>query len=360
VANQPESLQDGRIIIKIGFLHLIDCASLVVAQELGYFKELDLKVVLSREVGWASVREKIIYGELHASTAVAGLAHAATYGFGCAPCPCVAPLMIDSNGNAITVSKALYDEGVTDGPSLRAYILRTAASRTLTFAAVHPFSSHNFLLRKWLRTHGINPDKQVRMAIVPPGQMCQNLQAGHLDGFCVGEPWNTLAVENGWGTTVAISSQIDPDHPDKILMMKQSFAEQNPEIVRRLIAAMLKACHFCSQPKNAKLISDLVAAPNYINQPADYIMPSLTGKFKLGNSEQQLPQPFINFFGHYTNEPSHDKERWVLQHMADNGFIPVPPKIIQSNRGVIFRPDLFQNGLNLFRLENRELAQTQT
>lgn len=349
------SVNESRQAITIGFLPLIDCAPVVVAHELGYYKEFDLNVVLSREIGWASVREKIIYGELQASLGVAGLAHAATFGFGSVVCPCVAPMIVDGNANAITLSNALHAEGVSDGKTLRAYIARKASKQLLTFGVVHPFASHNFLLRKWLQSHGINPDLQVRIVVVPPSQMCQNLKAGHLDGYCVGEPFNSLAVENNFGWTVALSRDIDPDHPDKILIMRRDFAEQNEEIVKRLIAAVLKGCLFCSKPKNANTVAQLLSAPHYLNQLSDYLLPSLTGHYNYGHNRRESVTPFVSFYGEYTNEPSLDKERWVLQHMSDNGVISVPPAIIQSKRGVIFRPDLFQRGFALLQSDKRTI-----
>ena len=194
--------------IKLGFVSLCDCAPVVMAEELGLFSKYGLRVELSREVGWATIRDKIIYGELEAAHAPAGLVVAASCGLGSVQSECVTGLMISLNGNAITLSEDLWKKGVRDAQTLRRLVAE--GERTYVLGIVNAYSAHSFLLRNWLRAHGISPERDVRLVVVPPAQVHTNLKAGHLDGYCVGEPWNSLAVLSGSGWSVATSEELAP------------------------------------------------------------------------------------------------------------------------------------------------------
>jgi len=224
-------------MLRVGFVPLVDCAPLVVALELGLYARYGVDVKLHRELGWATVRDKIIYGQLDAAQAVAGMALAATSGWGSIAVPCVTGMILNTNGNGITLSNLLFAQGVHDAKSFKQFLF--SDSKTIpTFGTVSPFSSHNFLLRRWLRSGGIDPDRDVRIVIVPPPQVCQNLKAGTLDGFCVGEPWNSLAVQNRLGWTVATSVDVFREHPEKILMVREDFAEKKTGQYLALMAAI--------------------------------------------------------------------------------------------------------------------------
>lgn len=331
--------------LRLGFLPLVDCAPLVVAREYGLFSKYGLDVTLSREVGWATVRDKIIYGELDASQAVAGLAHAATYGLGSIVCPCVTALVIDSNANGITLSNELFRLGVRDAKSFRLVIEKERPNRTFALGTVNPFSSHNFLLRQWLRSGGISPDRDVRIVIVPPSQMCQNLKAGHLDGFCVGEPWNSVAVQSKIGWTVSISTELSPSHPDKILMVQKRFSEEHHEQHEALLAALLEACSFCDDKTNAKAIAEILSRTQYIGIATKAILPSLTGIYDFGHGRKEVIEDFVAFHRNHVNEPTPEKEAWVRSHLSNNGFVKIPPTMSNARLGTIFRADLFQRAL---------------
>jgi ABC-type nitrate/sulfonate/bicarbonate transport system substrate-binding protein len=222
--NQHFSIVNGRIL-KLGFVPLVDCAPLVMAKELGLYRKYGVNVVLSRELGWASIRDKIVYGELEATHALAAMPFAVSLGLGSNRCDCVTALVLNLHGNAITLSHDLWQRGVRDGATLREEIVRSRHDKTFTFGVVFPFSSHNFLLRGWLAGAGISTERDVRIVVVPPAQMVTNLKAGHLDGFCVGEPWNSVAVQSQAGWCIATSAELDPQHPEKVLMVTREFAE---------------------------------------------------------------------------------------------------------------------------------------
>src|SRR5579859_135901 len=231
----------------LGFVPLTDCAPFVMARELGLFAKHGLHVVLKRELGWATIRDKIIYGELDAAHAVAGIGFAATFGLGSIPCPCVTGLVLNLHGNAITLSRELWESGVRDAKTMREAIVKSRGRKVFTLGAVFPFSSHNFLLRQWLAGGGIDPDRDVRIVVVPPPQMVANLEAGHLDGYCVGEPWNSVAVQSHAGWIAATSSELDSQHPEKVLMVRDDFAAKRSEEHVALVAALIEACEFCDQ-----------------------------------------------------------------------------------------------------------------
>jgi len=331
--------------LRLGFVPLIDCAPLVVAQELGFFARHDLEVKLCRELGWATIREKIIYGELDAAQAVAGLALAATNGWGSVAVPCVTGMILNTNGNGITLSNLLYAQGVRDAKSFKEFLVSDAKTIP-TLGTVSPFSSHNFLLRGWLRSGGIDPDKDVRIVIVPPPQVCQNLESGNLDGFCVGEPWNTLAVQSRIGWSVATSADLSPGHPEKILLVREEFVEKRAEQHLNLIAALLEACKWCDQSGNLPELVTLLARPEYINLPARTLMPSLSGRYDYGNGRRESIADFVAFHQHNANEPDSQKVDWIADHLADNGFARVPRPTAALCRRV-FRRDLFQQARRL-------------
>ena len=183
--------------LRLGFLALTDAAPLVVAQELGLFADHGLRVQLGREVGWATIRDKVAFGELDAAPAPAPMLWATQLGLGGAPMAVCTGLVLNLHGNAITLSERLWTAGVRDAATLRAEALSRRGEKKLTFGIVFPFSHHHLLLRQWLQAARLDPERDVRIAVVPPAQMFRNLAAGTLDGYCVGEPWNTLAVQEG-------------------------------------------------------------------------------------------------------------------------------------------------------------------
>jgi len=331
--------------LRVGFVPLVDCAPLVVALERGFFAKYDLEVKLCRELGWATVREKIIYGELDASQAVAGLAMAATCGWGSVASPCVTAMILNTNGNGITLSSLLYAQGVRDAKSFKRFLLSDAKTIPV-FGTVSAFSSHNFLLRQWFRSGGIDPDRDVRIVIVPPPQVCQNLKVGNLDGFCVGEPWNSLAVQHRLGWTVATSTDLCRGHPEKILLVREEFAEKKPDQHLALIAALLEACQWCDDPDNLGELVPLLGRPEYLNLPGKVLLPSLSGLYEYGNGRRENIADFFAFHRNDANDPSPRQVDWIAEHLVDNGFSKVNKPTRELGQRV-FRRDLFQQARKL-------------
>ena len=333
--------------LRVGFVPLTDCAPLVMAQELGLFQKYGLRVELSRELGWATIRDKIIHGELDAAHALAAMPMAATLGLGSVACECVTGFVLNLNGNAITLSNDLWNRGVRDGKTLRAEIIRSRPEKKFTFGAVFPFSSHRHLLQRWFSAHGIDPERDVRIVIVPPPQMVANLQAGHLDGFCVGEPWNSVAVQSRAGWIAATSSELEPLHPEKVLMVRGDFAERCHAEHIFLIAALLEACEFCDQPENHRQIIETLAQPEFVGVSEASLRHGIDGEIDFGHGTERVVRDFCIFHQAGANEPSGDKAAWVLELIRSSGFCKDPSTINFAMARKIFRSDIFEEANTL-------------
>jgi len=205
--------------LTIGFVPMIDCAVLIAAQELGLFEKHGLCVTLSREVGWATVREKLLHEELTAAHAPVSTAFAMRCGIGMVARPCLTGIILSTNGSAITLSRELWEKGVRDPASLKALIDAERNRRIYSFGAVLELSTQNYFLRRWLESGGIDPDRDVRIPIVPSPLIHRGMLDGHLDGYCAAEPWNSIAIRDGSGWVAATSAEIDPGQPEKALLV---------------------------------------------------------------------------------------------------------------------------------------------
>jgi two-component system, oxyanion-binding sensor len=257
--------------VRLGLVPLTDCAPLVLARELGVFRRHGLDVVLSREPSWANIRDKVIYGALDGAHMLHALPLAIELGLGCRATPMVVPLVLNLNGNGITLSNALAAAmaGELTPLALKRVIdvRRAAGAPPLVFAATFPWSSHNYQLRYWLAAGGIDPDADVRISSVPPPLMAQNLAARHADGFCVGVPWNQLAADQGHGQVALFSRDIWRSHPEKVLGFTRAFAERAPRTVSALIAAVLEAARWADEPANRPEVARILVRRGYVEAP---------------------------------------------------------------------------------------------
>lgn len=335
-----------RKALRLGFVPLTDCAPLVVARAFGLFRKYGLNVVLHRELGWAAIRDKIINGELDAAQAVAGMPFAATLGLGSPRCDCVTSLVLNLHGNCITLSNELWQQGVRDVATLAEFVRAHRHSRMLTFGVVFPFASHNFLLRTWLASAGINPGRDVRIVVVPPPQMPGALDAGHIDGCCVGEPWNSIAVQTRVGWVAATSAELAPGHPEKVLAVRADFAGQCAGEHEALIAALLDACECCERPENREAVIGLLARREFLDRPAAALRPAFSGEFNLGHGRTRRVEDFVKFYRHAANEPSADKAAWVVNHLRAWG-LATPAEVTPALARSIFRCDIYDRACAL-------------
>jgi ABC-type nitrate/sulfonate/bicarbonate transport system substrate-binding protein len=332
--------------LRVGFIPLTDAAPLIVAKEEGLFQKRGLQVELSRELGWATIRDKIIFRELDASHAVAPMVVSAVLGLGCLPTPCLTACVLNAHGNAITLSTALWKRGVRDAVSLRAEIIRTRHERLFVLGVVFAHSAQNIILRDWLRAAQIDPDKDVRIVVVPPPQLHRNLAAGTLDGYCVGEPWNTLAVREKTGWIAATSSDLAPGHPEKILMVREDFSVSRSEEHLALVAGVLEAARLCGDPGYHATLIKLLSRPEYLNQSPRVLAPALNGPLALGaDLGTRDTADYIRFSADEANVPRPVRAQWLVDGLVRHGLIPkgtvLPPNLTRR----VFRSDLHAQAL---------------
>lgn len=301
--------------IRLGFLPASDCAPLVYAHEAGLFEKYELDVELLRETSWSNVRDKVVQGDLDAAQAPATLPFLANIGLESDPCACVSGLVLSLQGNAIALSTRLWDEGVRDAVTLRERIYKRWGKRTYTFGVAFPFSPQEMLLRHWLQSAGVLPEVEVRIVGIPPTQLFPTLKLGYIDGFCAGEPWASLATQAGVAKCVATSRELAPLHPEKVLMVRQSFAIGRADEHERLLAALIEACAFCDQPQNRLVFSDMLAHPHYVNAPAEALRAGLAGPFEWATHQAQDFFDLTIFHRHNANDPSDEKARWLMERL---------------------------------------------
>ncbi|HEY1083616.1 MAG TPA: CmpA/NrtA family ABC transporter substrate-binding protein, partial [Prosthecobacter sp.] len=284
------------------------------------FRKHGVRVELSCEVGWATIREKLLYGQVDAAHAIAGLALAMRLGLSTPPCRVVAPFVFNLHGDAITLSRDLWNRGVRDAASLKK-LIRSTTSRRLTFGMVSRYAAHHFLLRRWLISGGIDPNKDVRIVALPPTQMAANLAAGLIDGYCVGEPWNSVAVEKGAGWIAATSEQLSPGHPEKVLLMNEVFIEQHGDQAHAIREALRDACAFCDEAGNRPEVARILADSGFFSNGEAILRRSLVGPFELGTGQTNDASFFHIFHRRDANEPTADRARWLLDEFVTHGLI---------------------------------------
>jgi ABC-type nitrate/sulfonate/bicarbonate transport system substrate-binding protein len=327
--------------IRIGFVPLTDAAPILVAHAHGLFRKRGLEVELSREVGWATVRDKVIYRELDAAHAVAPMLVATTLGLGCLATPCLSAHVLNAHGNAITLSTALWKRGVRDASTLRDEIRRIRHERLLVLGVVFGCSAQHIILRDWLRGAGIDPDKDLRIVVVPPPQLHRNLAAGTIDGYCVGDPWNTLAVREKTGWIVATSAALAPGHPEKVFMVREDFAAARPEEHLALVSALQEAARLCDEPAFRPELAKLLSRPEFINLPARLLAPALVGPLDLGDGGDSVSaENYIRFFRDEAHVPSPLRAQWMIDGLVRHGVIAkgLSPPADLARR--VFRADL--------------------
>ncbi|HEY5753283.1 MAG TPA: CmpA/NrtA family ABC transporter substrate-binding protein [Chthoniobacterales bacterium] len=334
---------NGAPVLRIGYVPLVDCAPIIAAQELGIFSKHGLNVVLSREVGWATIKEKIFYGEIDAAHAPAGMAFAMKLGIQCRPCDVQTSFILSLNGNAITLSSTLWKKGVTDAGSLL-QLIRGHREERLVLGVVSRVSSHHFLMRHWLQQAGIDPDRDVRIVVIPPAQMFPTLRAGLLDGYCVGEPYNSRAILEGAGWCPATSLDLAPQHPEKAFIVRADFPERRLEEYLAAIRALHEAAQFCDDPAHRE---ELIAMLERTALPgtAVYMRNSLIGPFQHGCGITKALPDFHRFYRDDTNRPDLGKAAWTLDHLQSADIFKPSEANLHDLAGTVFREEYFDLAL---------------
>jgi ABC-type nitrate/sulfonate/bicarbonate transport system substrate-binding protein len=310
-------LLSGGGLIRIGYVPLIDAAPLLIADSLGLFHDAGLNVRVERELGWGSIREKIVYGELEAAHAPAGLMFSILCGLNSRPHPVSTDLILNLQGNAITLSRRFWDKGVRDAVTLR-QLLRSEAPRKPVFAVVSPISNHLHLLRNWLRSSGIDPDRHVRFVVLPPPLVGEHMKDGHIDGFCVGEPWNSASAFDGDGWIIATSAELAPLHPEKILLASDALREQRSAEYALLREALIKACKYCDTLEGRNEVVDYLHSRKLFTVSKEVLANSLIGPFQRGTGQEPDKTSFLHFSRNEANRATHERALWLLDSLSDS------------------------------------------
>ena len=267
--------------VKIGFIPLTDCASVVMASVLGFDKKYGVKIIPSKEASWAGVRDKLSTGELDFAHVLYGLVYGVHLGIGGAKKDMAVLMTLNRNGQGLTLSKKIADKGASTLEGLVA--LMKKEPREYTFAQTFPTGTHAMWLYYWLASAGINPFKDVKSIVVPPPQMVANMRVGNMDGFSVGEPWNHRAIIDKIGVSAATSQDVWQDHPEKVLGTTADFVKKYPNTARAVTAAILEASQWIDASLQNKLkMAETVAQKSYINTSVDAINERILGRYQNG------------------------------------------------------------------------------
>jgi two-component system, oxyanion-binding sensor len=338
-------------VVSVGFMPLLDCALLVVAHERGFAAQQGVRLRLVREVSWANMRDRVTVGHFDAAHMLGPMVLASHLGLMPGDAACVAPVALGTGGNAIAVSSALWREmcgsGATAGaaPVVQARALaRVLAARNspdpLTLAMVFPFSCHHYQLRDWLALGGIDADRHVRLVVVPPPLLVEAIRTGQVDGFCVGEPWSSLAVHAGLGTIVAAGSDIWPDPPEKVLGMRGEYLQRNPEIVAALVRAIAAAADWAGEPAHWPQLAALLAQPRYVGAPEALLLAALKGEFALEPGGDPVAHSGFLQLNRAATRPRVEDAIMLLGRMENCGQLPADAAA-RTRAAACFRSDVY-------------------
>jgi two-component system, oxyanion-binding sensor len=344
--------------LRIGFIPLVDAAALIVAVDKGFAAAEGLDVTLVREVSWSNVRDKLNIGLFDAAHLLAPVAIASSLGLGHVKVPIAAPFNLGLNGNAITVSPALHaaimselDGNPFDPMATALALSRVVAARRkngaepLNFGMTFPFSTHNYQLRFWMATGGVDPDEDVRLVVLPPPYMVDSLASGHVDAFCVGAPWNSIAVDHGVGHILHFVSDILVRAVEKVLAVRQDWSEKNPHVVAALIRAAFRGTQFIEQPQNRAEAAHILARPERIGVNADIVRRTLDGRLKISpDGTTRESSRYLLVGREDAARPDPVQAAWLYAQMVRWGQASTSPEALKTAMA-IFRPDLYDAAL---------------
>ncbi len=341
---------------KIGFLPLVDAALPIVAHEAGFSEKHGLSIDLVRDPSWATVRDRLIYGQTDAAHLLAPLAIATSMGLGEVTTPLGAPFMLGLNGNVIAasvrVAAMIAESGIRFGEIAQtgrriAGMAKTFAGegRKLRLAVVHRYSSHNYMLRYWLAACGCDPDKDVEIIVVPPPFIADALAHGEIDLSCVGEPWSSVAVERGCGVIIASTSQIWSRGVEKLLAFRKELLDERRDEVEALLRALHETGRFVADPSHVDNVAAILSRPAYIDQPPALIARALRNRLALAQGAPETPiKDFLLLHQEAANFPWRSQAMWLYSQMVRWGHAPRDPNGFANAAGV-FRPDIYRSAL---------------
>lgn len=330
--------------LQIGYVPLVDAAALIAAVELGFAAAEGLRLDLVPEPSWATLRDRLALGHLDGAHMLAPLAIASSLGISGVQTDLIVPIALNLNGNAITVSLPVWEEMAAEAQDVtslaRAFALvaerRAASGRPLTLGTVHPFSSHTYQLRRVAGRGGLDIDRRARLVVIPPPQIAEALRRELIDGFCVGSPWNSVAVAEGYGRIVVLGSELIRDCPEKVLALPASEAATCLPLVRALRQAGL----WCADPANIPELAALLARRTYLDVDPVLVRRALQGDVLVGADGASRRDDRFVLFGPEAQRPRPDHADWCLEEMRRAGQLDLTPALAKAAEA-IYRPDLF-------------------
>jgi ABC-type nitrate/sulfonate/bicarbonate transport system substrate-binding protein len=314
--------------VKLGFVPLLDAAPLIVAQAQGFFAREGVTVELSRELSWATVRDKVAVGALDGAHMLAPMALAATLGSEGPATPVVAPFVLNRGGAAVTLSSRIRGEDAAAALRRVVAMRREQGSTPLTFAVVFPRSIHNFLLRRWLTESGLDPDRDVHITVAPPPRMADLLAEGVIEGFCAGQPWSEVAKAMGVGEVVARVDDFWPSAPDKVLALRAAWGAEQPDRLAALLRALYAATAWIGDPANRDDLVASLSGPDFVDADPALIAKGLS---------------YVRCSGPRVNAPDESDAAWLVHQMSQAGQLNLIEAAAAAQR--TFRRDLFDRAL---------------
>jgi len=343
--------------ITAGLMPLLDSALLVTAKEKGFAAAESVDLSLVRETSWANIRDRLAVGHFQVAHMLAPMPIACNLGLTPLASRTIAPMALGLGGNAVTVSNALWNEMATHGAradldpaqtgaALKAVVVERmrCESPLLRFAVVHPHSGHNYELRYWLAACGIDPDRDVEIVILPPPLMADALGAGTINGYCVGEPWGTAAVAAGCGHIATVKAAIWKGSPEKVLGAQARWAERHPEALTALLRAIYRSAVWCADPANREELAGILSAPAYVDRPAAWMLPALTGAIQIGDGATVQVEEFFVPQAKAATFPWRSHALWLYTQMVRWRQIAHDKKNEAIARET-YRPDLYRAAL---------------
>ncbi|MGP0090054.1 MAG: CmpA/NrtA family ABC transporter substrate-binding protein [Xanthobacteraceae bacterium] len=351
-------MNGGMVRLKVGYIPLVDAAVLIIAVDKRFAAEEGLDIELIREVSWSNVRDKLNIGLFQAAHLLSPVAIASSLGIGHIRVPILAPFILSLNGNAITVTPALFTalERAADGSLVDPMVSARALNRVvterarhgadpLTFGMTFPFSNHNYQLRFWMAAGGIDPDEDVRLVVLPPPYMAESLASGQVDGFCVGAPWSSVAVDLGIGRILHFGCDIVARSCEKVLAVREPWARDNPDIVRRLLSALHRAAVFLGDAGNRDEAGFILAASHRLDTAPAIIRETLDGHLKVASDgEERRSDQYLVVSGAGVSRPEPIQAAWLYAQMARWRQAPMAPDLLAAAEAV-FQPDLYDSVL---------------
>ncbi|OYX08336.1 MAG: nitrate transporter [Rhizobiales bacterium 32-66-8] len=324
--------------LAMGFIPLTDAAVLIACAERGFAMAEGIEIDLHREVSWANIRDKVNVGLLDGAHMLGPLAIASSLGLGHVRVPLVVPFALNLNGSAITIAKDIYAAMGETGDDLatglgaaralgRVVQARKADGRDpLTFAAVYAFSTHTYLIRHFLTAGGIDPDRDVRLVVIPPP---------------FSSPWNSVAVDADVGRIAVLGAELFGWVPEKVLGVHARFANTEPDVLRRLVRALHAAARWCEDPTSHEDLARLLGEPRHLNLPADILRRTLDGRLHTAPGGALRVHPdYLILHRDNANRPSAEHALWIYHQIVAAGQGEFAPDAAREALSV-YRPDIF-------------------